>query len=148
MKQSVPDATVSGSTACVLLVQGHKLITANAGNSRAILVDRNRKVRELTEDHTPEVPAERRRIEQAGGRVAMKRTNFKKEASLHVQLSNKEKTVMGVTRSIGDFTARKIGVTSDPEIKHHNLEEDDQILILASDGIWEHMTVQNVAQIA
>lgn len=42
----------------------------------------------------------------------------------------------------------KFGVTAEPEIKHFNLEEDDQILILASDGIWEQMSMQNVAQIA
>jgi len=32
-------------------------------------------------------------------------------------------------------------VTHEPDIKHFNLEEDDQILILASDGIWEMMTL-------
>ena len=49
---------------------------------------------------------------------------------------------------IGYTEARKYGVIHEPEIKYFNLEEDDQILILASDGIWEHMTIQNVAQIA
>jgi len=55
---------------------------------------------------------------------------------------------LAVSRSIGDMKAKKIGVISEPEIKHYNLGEDDQILILASDGIWQHMTIQNVAQIA
>lgn len=54
-----------------------------------------------------------------------------------------------VARSLGDFTAHKSGLAScEPEIKHFNLDEDDQILILASDGIWTNMSVQNVAQIA
>ena len=59
----------SGSTACILLVQGHKVITANVGHSKAILVDKFRKVRELTTDHRPELPEERARIEKGGGRV-------------------------------------------------------------------------------
>ena len=46
---------------------------------------------------------------------------------------------------IGYIEARKYGIIHEPEIKYFNLEEDDQILILASDGIWEHMTIQNVA---
>lgn len=48
---------------------------------------------------------------------------------------------LNVSRSIGDLLFRKSGVISDPDIKHFNLEEDDQILILASDGIWERMTL-------
>ena len=54
----------------MLLVQGHKLITANVGNSRAILVNKHRKVRQLSDDHTISTkPKERRRVEEAGGKI-------------------------------------------------------------------------------
>ena len=43
----------SGSTACILLMHGHKVITANAGNSRAIVVDKFRRAKQLTTDHVP-----------------------------------------------------------------------------------------------
>ena len=101
------------------------MITANVGNSRAILVDKYRKFRELTTDHIPtdDNPSEKSRVNATGGPIA----------NLHV------------SRMIGYTEARKYGVIHEPEIKYFNLEEDDQILILASDGIWEHMTIQNVA---
>ena len=141
MKVSVPSADASGSTACVLLVQGHKLITANVGNSRAILVNKHRKVRQLSDDHTlSTMPKERRRVEELGGRIDPK-TN-------RILSSSKKEQGKGlhISRSIGDFTLHKAGIViAEPEIKHFNLEEDDQILILASDGIWDKMKVQNVA---
>ena len=47
------------------------MITANVGNSRAILVDKFRKVRELSVDHTPRLKVEKKRIENSGGRIAL-----------------------------------------------------------------------------
>ena len=54
-------------------------------------------------------------------------------------------TGLHLTRSLGDNLAHKVGVISEPEIKHFLLEDDDQILIMASDGIWDLMSLQNVA---
>lgn len=146
-KPNVQNSDFSGSTCCVVLVQGHKLVTANVGDSRAILVDKLRKVRALTEDQKPNMPAERLRIEKMGGRVFQSRDkNGSLTDDYRIFFSvNDVSNGLGVSRSIGDVKAKKIGVICEPEIKHFNLEEDDQILILASDGIWKHMTMQNVA---
>ena len=48
---------------------GPKLYTANAGDCRAVLCRDGRALR-LSRDHKPELPEERQRIEEAGGRVA------------------------------------------------------------------------------
>ena len=53
-----------------------------------------------------------------------------------------------MTRSIGDFSAHSIGVIASPEIIEVNLQLDDQIIIIATDGIWEYISNQNVAAIA
>ena len=37
---NVPKPDYSGTTCCTLLLNGHKIITANAGDSRAILVNK------------------------------------------------------------------------------------------------------------
>ena len=142
-KPNVQNSDFSGSTCCIVLVQGHKLITANVGDSRAILVDKLRRVRVLTEDQKPNVPAERLRIEKMGGRVIQSRDkNRSMTDEYRVFLSvNDISEGLTVSRSIGDLKAKKIGVICEPEIKHFNVEEDDQILILASDGIWKHMTI-------
>ena len=108
------------------------MITANVGNSRAILVDKFRKVRELTVDHTPRLKVEKKRIENSGGRIALNESGD----SYRVYKNSKDTVGLPITRSIGDLAAHRVGVTFEPEIKHFNLEENDQILILASGGIW------------
>ena len=45
-----------------------------------------------------------------------------------------------MTRSFGDNIAREIGKTAEPEIKVRKLTEIDQLLIIASDGIWEFIS--------
>ena len=53
IKINLPNtADKSGSAACILIAHGHKLITANVGNSKAILVNKYRKIRLLTEDQS------------------------------------------------------------------------------------------------
>lgn len=61
---------LSGSTVCTCLFSGRQLITSNAGDSRAILVGEaagSLRVTELTKDHKPCDPSERKRIEESGG---------------------------------------------------------------------------------
>lgn len=66
---NVPKPEYSGTTCCSVLLNGHKIITANAGDSRAILVDKYRKITELTTDNKPDQPEEKKRILSKGGRV-------------------------------------------------------------------------------
>ena len=49
------------------------------------------------------------------------------------------------TRSIGDSVAEGIGVTAEPELLRKELTEEDQFVVLASDGVWEFLTNQSVA---
>jgi len=53
-----------------------------------------------------------------------------------------------MSRSIGDFVAHSVGVIETPEVKEYQLNLDDQIIIIASDGVWEFMSNQVVAEIA
>ena len=48
------------------------------------------------------------------------------------------------TRSLGDAAAEAVGVTAEPELLSRQLTENDEILILASDGIFEFLTNQEV----
>lgn len=52
------------------------------------------------------------------------------------------------TRSIGDECAEEIGVTADPEILSRELTTDDHVLIVASDGVFEFLTNQEVLGLA
>jgi serine/threonine protein phosphatase PrpC len=52
------------------------------------------------------------------------------------------------TRSIGDKVADGIGVTCEPEMLSMSLNHNDEMLILASDGVFEFLTNQAVIDIA
>ena len=52
------------------------------------------------------------------------------------------------SRSIGDYTGHKYGLTCEPDITFMNLMDFDEIIILATSGLWRYMTDQNVASIA
>ena len=48
------------------------------------------------------------------------------------------------TRSLGDYIADDIGVCAEPEILTKELTKNDEILVIASDGIFEFLTNQAV----
>lgn len=96
----------SGCTATVCLVHnGTELVVAHVGDSRAIIC-RDNKPTQLTEDHEPEVPHERERIERCRGHVTW--------SSLGRPRVN---GVLEMTRSIGDVDLKPYGVTAEPDIK-------------------------------
>ncbi len=59
-----------GTTACVCVVVGNKrVVCANAGDSRAIIVKNDGTFVQLSKDHKPGSPEENKRITDLGGRV-------------------------------------------------------------------------------
>ena len=53
-----------------------------------------------------------------------------------------------MTRSLGDFVAKTVGVTCEPEIKvFSNLNEHDRAVVIASDGIWDRIPNEEMAQV-
>ena len=52
-----------------------------------------------------------------------------------------------MTRSLGDYTAHQVGCSYIPEIRTYETSLRDKMLVLASDGIWEFMSNQEVAQV-
>jgi serine/threonine protein phosphatase PrpC len=121
-----------GSTAITALVRGRTLWVANAGDARAILVSGSTAIA-MSEDHKPNRESERRRITQAGGTVVFMgcwRVNG----------------VLATSRGFGDRELKKV-VSAEPEIRHRTLTEGDDYLVLASDGIWDVLSNQIVAEI-
>ena len=53
-----------------------------------------------------------------------------------------------MSRSFGDTTACLAGVHAVPEINTIELSKLDRMIILASDGVWEFLSNETVAQIA
>lgn len=65
-----------------------------------------------------------------------------------VWLKNKQVPGLAMTRSLGDFLAKSVGVTSEPEIKvFPNISENDKAIVIASDGIWDRIPNEEMAQV-
>lgn len=122
-----------GTTAVVAYLRDGKMIVANVGDSRAVL-SRGGLATAVTEDHKPESEREQRRIESKGGTV------------FHLGRWRVE-GVLAVTRAIGDKDLKKC-VTAHPDVFEIDLTDQDELLIMASDGLWDVLSNQEVVDIA
>ncbi len=133
------DANCSGTTAVVVLMRENRLWIANAGDSRAVVAKKNRDglitAENLSEDQNPDHPVEQARIEAAGGFV---KPPEEPGLSARVYL-DAEFTQIGLAmaRSLGDHAVSGVGVIACPEVTTYELSEQDEFIILASDGVWE-----------
>ncbi len=55
-----------------------------------------------------------------------------------------EKPGCAFSRSIGDAVAKEVGVTAEPEILEWQITPKDRFAVVASDGVFEFITSQNV----
>ncbi|KAL2323517.1 hypothetical protein Fmac_027896 [Flemingia macrophylla] len=93
-------------------------------------------VKELTSDHHPDRDDERIRVETAGGQVQ----TWGGVPRINGQLA--------ITRSIGDVLFKSYGVISAPEVTDWQpLTANDSHLVVASDGVFEKMSVQDVCDL-
>ena len=51
------------------------------------------------------------------------------------------------SRSLGDATAEALGCSALPELQSHALDEKDACCVVASDGVWDFLTNQEVMNI-
>lgn len=54
---------------------------------------------------------------------------------------------LAMSRSLGDYIAHQFGVIADPEISEYEIKPEDRYFVLASDGVWEFLSNQEVADI-
>jgi serine/threonine protein phosphatase PrpC len=126
-----------GSTAVAVLMhesdEGHRtLISANVGDSRAILSRRGKAI-DLTRDHKPNEEREKARILRMGEVI-----EWDSLSKVH-RVRN-----LSLSRAIGDRHAKPV-VSSQVEIKLFPVVEDgDEFFLLASDGLWDVMNSQEV----
>ncbi|KAK1265340.1 putative protein phosphatase 2C 6 [Acorus gramineus] len=122
-----------GSTAVVALVCSTHIVIANCGDSRAVLL-RGKQPVPLSVDHKPNRESEYTRIEAAGGKV--------------IQWNGyRVFGVLAMSRSIGDRYL-KPWIIPDPEVTFVPRMREDECLILASDGLWDVMTNEEVCDVA
>ena len=52
-----------------------------------------------------------------------------------------------MSRSLGDAVAHTVGVSAVPEIKTFTVGIDDKFVVIGSDGVWEFLSNENIAEI-
>lgn len=115
----------------------------------------------LTRDQTPYRRDERERVEEAGaeirsvdGKTKADWGDFVHGETVDIEgdppriwFYKKEYPGTAFTRSLGDKMAEEIGVNAIPEIITKTLTQNDEYLVIASDGISEFLTNQFIVDV-
>ncbi|KAF3587570.1 hypothetical protein F2Q69_00025743 [Brassica cretica] len=138
----------SGSTAVTVIKQGSNLFMGNIGDSRAILGSKDSNdslvATQLTVDLKPDLPREAERIKQCKGRVFA----LEDEPEVpRVWLPYDNAPGLAMARAFGDFCLKDYGVISVPEFSHRVLTDRDQFIVLASDGVWDVLSNEEVVEV-
>ena len=129
-----------GSTAGVVLFERDPhgrpaLHAANVGDTRVVVYGGSgRDPLCLSVDHLPGTnAAEVERIQRAGGRV----------------MNNRVGGSLAVSRALGDHALKGEGggVSAEPHTASRVLTADDRFVLLASDGVWDVLTVQQAHEL-
>jgi len=133
LKEQHPRAVeYCGSTACIGIqtINNDKnyLWIVNVGDSRAILCDKKNNAIQLSIDHKPNIPEEKLRIENLGGKITFDGVDWRVKS-------------LSLSRAFGDLDCCPY-VTHLPHIFKYKINSKDKFIILACDGLWDALTNQ------
>ena len=149
------DTRVSGTTLTAVILRENELFVGWVGDSRAVLAVRqsNHKLKavDLSRDHKPDDPREKRRINRMGGEV--KRFDIPDDdsdddddAPWRVFIRGTMIPGLAMSRSIGDTLATRAGAIPQPDFGTRTITDQDCFLIVARDGLWEVFTSQEAVE--
>jgi len=154
---------MSGTTFVMAVLRDQRLTAFNIGDSRLIIARRGdattptstaRSVppsgfvaSSITVDHKPDLPEERERIVKKGGRV-FPIAYEDGEGPQRVWLGESNIPGLAMSRSLCDHIVHSVGVSSVPDVTEHELTDEDAMLIIATDGLWEFVSNQEAVDIA
>ena len=143
------DTHFSGTT-CVIVYQiDNKIICSNIGDSRAILINKKgeeKEIIELSKDQKPTNPEEKKRIEESGGEIAPCDDEIDLDGPKRVWVKGEKFPGIAISRTLGDEVGKSVGVICTPEFIEKTLPSNSSYCIVASDGIWEFLSNDDVLQ--
>ncbi|KAL6559987.1 hypothetical protein OROGR_005104 [Orobanche gracilis] len=147
MSASVPIAPETvGSTAVVAVVCSSHIIVANCGDSRAVLY-RGKEAIALSVDHKPSREDEYARIEASGGKVIQWNGHRVFGVLAMSRSIDKEPDDSGEVSELRDRYL-KPWIIPKPEVMFVPRAREDDCLVLASDGLWDVMSNEEVCELA
>ena len=66
---------------------------------------------------------------------------------LRVWLPDEDCPGLAMARSLGDFRLKRYGVVSEPQVAHRRITAGDLFIILATDGVWDVLSNEEVVSI-
>ncbi|KAI5098944.1 protein phosphatase 1D [Silurus meridionalis] len=155
--------STSGTTASVVVIRRDRVYVAHVGDSAVVLGvqdspnDEVLRAEEITQDHKPELPKERKRIEGLGGSVIKKsgvnRVVWKRPRLTHNGPVRRSTVIdqipfLAVARALGDlwsydFYSGEFVVSPEPDTAVIKLDlKRHRYIILGSDGLWNMVSPQ------
>ncbi|WOL02389.1 putative protein phosphatase 2C 74 [Canna indica] len=132
-KEFISKGVQSGACVSTVLLKDGEVHIANVGDCRVVL-SRKGIAEALTSDHHPGREDERQRIENTGGYVTCRNGVWRIQDSL------------AVSRSIGDASVKQ-WVIPEPEMRRVRLTPECELLVMASDGLWDKVTNQEAVDV-
>ncbi|XP_069767789.1 protein phosphatase 1D-like [Narcine bancroftii] len=166
--------STSGTTASVVIICRDKMYVAHVGDSGVVLGAQGSPplgqgqsegpvhALEVTQDHKPELPKEKKRIEGLGGsvinksgvnRVVWKRPRLTHNGPVRRSTVIDQIPFLAVARALGDlwsydFYSGKFVVSPEPDTSVHTINcRDHKYIILGSDGLWNMIPAQDAVTI-
>ncbi|TSN39294.1 Protein phosphatase 1D [Bagarius yarrelli] len=155
--------STSGTTASVVVIRRDRVYVAHVGDSAVVLGVQDSpsvevlRAEEITQDHKPELPKERKRIEGLGGSVIKKsgvnRVVWKRPRLTHNGPVRRSTVIdqipfLAVARALGDlwsydFYSGEFVVSPEPDTAVIKLDlKKHRYIILGSDGLWNMVSPQ------
>ncbi|XP_062872715.1 protein phosphatase, Mg2+/Mn2+ dependent, 1Da [Trichomycterus rosablanca] len=160
--------STSGTTASIVVIRRDRVYVAHVGDSAVVIGvqdspnDRVLRAEEITQDHKPELPKERKRIEGLGGSVIKKsgvnRVVWKRPRLTHNGPVRRSTVIdqipfLAVARALGDlwsydFYSGEFVVSPEPDTAVIKLDlKRHRYIILGSDGLWNMVSPQEAVSL-
>ncbi|XP_051980938.1 protein phosphatase 1D-like [Xyrauchen texanus] len=160
--------STSGTTASVVVIRGDLMFVAHVGDSSVVLgvredpADKVIKAVEVTQDHKPELPKEKQRIEGLGGsvvkksgvnRVVWKRPRLSHNGPVRRSTPIDQIPFLAVARALGDlwsydFYSGEFVVSPEPDTSVVTLDlRRHRYIIVGSDGLWNMVPPQEAVTV-
>ena len=148
------DTNFSGSTcSCIFFPNTNLIYSINVGDSRSILIKKVKnslndfECEELTSDHKLNIESEKNRILKYGGLIHPFKEGDEYYGPDRIWIKNKTYPGIAMSRSFGDTIAQTVGLICEPDVKSFNLKNEDKIIIIASDGLYQYLNNEDIVEI-
>ena len=103
---------------------------------------------QLSRDHKPTEKDEAQRILDYDGEIEkIEDDDGNWTGPLRVWVKGSDGPGLAMTRSFGDEVGTSVGVLPLPEVTEYKVKEEDRMIVIASDGLWEYVSNKEVTDV-